>query len=875
MKSNQPPKWIDHLLDRIMGADFLEGIQGDLLELYRNRIGERGTISSSIIYFFQALGFMRFHRLRKKKQKLSKFNHRYIMWNNYSKVAIRNLQRHKGFSAINILGLSIGFATFILISLYIQDELSYDQFHPGHEKTFRVVSDLKTPDNLFNFVYTPAGLVPLMEDDFSEIATTIRLSSFNGLYIFEDKRYQENQVYLADKDFFKVFGFKLLKGNIETVLDEPYQLVISESIAQKYFGDNDPIGKTMTISGREAVFEVSGLMEDVPQNSHLHFDILASFSTQKALFPNFTPGWFNLNYFSYVRLYDPLDVSKIESGFPEFIERRIGEAQERANQYYTLFLQPVADIHLNSDRVGETNTPGNVQNLYIFSTTALLVLLIACINFVNLSTARSISRAKEVGMRKAIGATRIQLNIQFLMESIFLTLFAFIISLLFVYLLLPFFNNLAGKTLFMTTILENQNPIWLIGLVFLVGLISGIYPAVVLSGFSPVNVLKTSTVASSSGFGFRNALVVIQLVITTLLISGTIIIGNQLSYLTNIQLGFDKDQMMVIDFRFDRGISSRFQVIKDEFSKIAGVKDVAASIHVPSVDPPNMYARYESENGEMQNTSLHQYLIDFDFLDVYDIELMAGRKFTPGIASDSNQAFMINYAASKFLGWEDPEEAIGKKFFQTGKTGEIIGVVNDFNFMSLHQEVIPLAIQYYDNFMSRFSIKIEGSDLSNTISTIEEKWKTLAPDRPLEYSFVDQDLNLKYVGEARTQTIFTYFASLAIIIACLGLFGMSSYMASQMRKDMSIRKVMGASFNQIVAQFGKRFSILAVIAVIISMPLAYFGLDKWLQSFPYRVEVSIPLLVISGILVFVITWFTISYESIKTALVNPAENLRD
>lgn len=535
----------------------------------------------------------------------------------------------------------------------------------------------------------------------------------------------------------------------------------------------------------------------------------------------------------------------------------------------------MADIHLNSDRVGETNTPGNVQNLYIFSTTALLVLLIACINFVNLSTARSISRAKEVGMRKAIGATRIQLTIQFLMESIFLTLFSFTISLLFVYILLPFFNNLAGKTLFMTTILENQNPIWLIGLVFLVGLISGIYPAVVLSGFSPVNVLKTSTVASSAGFGFRKTLVVIQLVITTLLISGTIIIGNQLSYLTNIQLGFDKDQMMVIDFRFDRGISSRFQVIKDEFSKIAGVKDVAASIHVPSVDPPNMYARYESENGEMQNTSLHQYLIDFDFLDVYDIELMAGRKFTPGIASDSNQAFMINYAASKFLGWEDPEEAIGKKFFQTGKTGEIIGVVNDFNFMSLHQEVIPLAIQYYDNFMSRFSIKIEGSDLSNTISTIEEKWKTLAPDRPLEYSFVDQDLNLKYVGEARTQTIFTYFASLAIIIACLGLFGMSSYMASQMRKDMSIRKVMGASFNQIVAQFGKRFSILAVIAVIISMPLAYFGLDKWLQSFPYRVEVSIPLLVISGILVFVITWFTISYESIKTALVNPAENLRD
>jgi len=311
---------------------------------------------------------------------------------------------------------------------------------------------------------------------------------------------------------------------------------------------------------------------------------------------------------------------------------------------------------------------------------------------------------------------RKQLNTQFLLESIFLTMFAFIISLLLVYILLPFFSNLAGKTLLMITILENQNPIWLIGLVVLVGLISGIYPAVVLSGFSPINVLKTSKVTSSSGFGFRKVLVVIQLVITTLLISGTIIIGNQLSYLTNRQLGFDKDQMMVIDFRFDRGISSRFQVIKDEFSKIAGVKDVAASIQVPSVDPPNQYARYESENGEMQNTSLHIYLIDFDFLDVYDIELMAGRKFTPGIASDSNQAFMINYAASKFFGWGDPEEAIGKKFFQTGKTGEIIGVVNDFNFMSLHQEVIPLAIQYYDNFMSRFSIKIEGSDFSNTIT---------------------------------------------------------------------------------------------------------------------------------------------------------------
>ncbi|MDP4130528.1 MAG: ABC transporter permease [Bacteroidota bacterium] len=791
------------------------------------------------------------------------------MLKNYFKIAFRNLWRHRVFSFINVIGLTISMTACFLIFLYVHFELSYDSFHSKADRIYRVVTDLKTPSEMLHTGGPSWAVGPHIVQEFPQLEAAVRTTGDELLVRKGNVKYQELNSLYADSAFFKVFDFKLLKGDPATALNEPLSIVFSQSAAKKYFGDQDPVGQTVLLTGDGLTAKITGLMEDMPENSLIKADMLVSMTTLTRKFnPGLDDQWGNYGNSTYILVKPGTRISALQAQFPAFLERRNGDEMKRLNMYPTLLLEPLKDVYLRSTRNG--NNTGNINNVYIFSLVAVFILLIACFNFVNLTTARSAERAKEVGIRKVVGAMKAQLTAQFIGESVLLCVIAFLFTLGITALLLPSFNQLAGKII-STGVFQNGHFILLLLLAALgIGLLAGLYPALVLSSFKPVSVLKGRFSTGSRGVLLRKGLVVSQFTISITLIIATIIVYNQMNFMRNQDLGFNKDQMMVINTNSDPAK----EAFRNAVSGMAGVKSVAMSSSVPGGGNPGAYSMIQNKKGEMQIANLDLYFVDFDYIPQYHLKLLAGRAFSRDFQTDTTQAMILNEAAIKLFGYSSPKEAIGRRFSQWGREGMIIGVMKDFHFRSLQQEIKPLSMRIEPNGCNLISINISAKNLPATISDIEKKWNALIPARPFSYFFLDDFFDKQYRSEERFGKLFLNFAALAVLISCLGLLGLASYSTMQRTREIGIRKVLGASVTNIVNLLSGEFLKLVAIAIIIASPIAWFAMHSWLQDFAYRIHISLEIFITAAILAALIALLTVSFQAIKAAVANPVNSLR-
>lgn len=797
------------------------------------------------------------------------------MLRNYFKIALRNLWKHRVFSFINITGLAVGMTACFLIFLYVSFELSYDSFHSKTDRIYRLVCDIKTPtETIKDFSNTAWAMAPNIKSGLPEVESYVRIKEDNLSVRKGELKFQEKNTLWADSTFFRVFDFNLLSGHAGTVLKEPFSIVLTQTSAKRYFGDEDPVGQTLTLPRNDTIITatVTGLMQDIPENSQIKADMLVSMSSRKTFNPGEDEQWNNFQTISYLLLKPGASASALEAKLPAFLEDRRGDAMRQEQMHFTLFLEPLKDIYLHSDRtsfVGKTET-GSMRNVYIFSSVALLILFIACFNFINLTTARASERAKEVGVRKVVGAVKKHLSLQFIGESVLLCLMAYVLAVILSVLLLPVFNYLAGKTV-SHGLFENSFSllVLLLGAIG-IGLLAGFYPAWVLASFKPVTVLKGRFVTGTKGIMLRKGLVVAQFAMSLILIVSSMIIYKQLSYMRSQDLGFQKDQMMVIDSYYD----PTQYAFKEVIDGLSGVHSTSLSSHVPGREYSGYYSEIENQQGNMQVAALEIYLVDFDFIGQYQLKMAAGRPFSRKFATDSTQAMILNEAAVKLLGYSSPEQAIGKRFKQWGRKGRIIGVMKDFHFHSLREKIQPLTMRIQPNEWKLISVKVSAADLPATIAAIEKEWNALIPDRPFSYHFLDASFDSQYHSEERFGRLFLNFAILAIFISCLGLLGLASYSTIQRTKEIGIRKVMGASVTSVVALVSKDYIKLVGIAILIAVPVVWYTMEQWLEGFAYRTGIAWWVFVLAGLLALAVALLTISFQSIKAALVNPVKSLR-
>ncbi len=791
------------------------------------------------------------------------------MFRNYLKTAFRNLWRHRAFSFINIMGLTVGMTACFLIFLYVRFETSYESFHPKADRIYRMVADVKTPTETLHPNGASWATAPNVKDEFPEVEAFVRIAYDNMLVRKGDIKFMEPRTLVADSAFFQVFGYSLIKGNPATALKEPLSVVLSQSTAKKYFGDTDPVGQTLLLTGDAYVATVTGVMKDMPENSQIKGDIILSMTTRSVkLDPGLDKRWGSYGSVSYLLLKPGTDAMALQKKLPAFLEKRNGEEMRKSQMYVTLLFEPLRDIYLYSAR-GD-NRRGNIHNVYIFSVIAVFILLIACINFVNLTTARSTERAKEVGIRKVVGAGKIQLTRQFIGESVIISLIAFLFTLLFTALLLPGFNRLAGKIISPGIFSNINNILVLLMASIMIGILAGCYPALILSAFKPIVVLKGRFATGTRGILLRKGLVVTQFTISIALIIATLVVYNQMSYMRNFDLGFKKDQMLVID---SQGDSSQ-TAFKEALKAIPGVSGVTMGSSVPGIGWFTAYSEIENKNGDLQIANLNLFFVDFDYIPQYKIKVVAGRPFSRDFGTDTTQAMIMNEAAIKMFGYSSPQQALGRRFKQWGREGRIIGVIKDFHYTSLQQEVKPLTMRIEPNSFDHVSVNVTGANLPATIAAIEKTWKTMIPNRPFSYSFLDEAFDEQYRGEERFGKLFLNFAVLAIFISCMGLLGLASYSTMQRTKEIGIRKVMGASVGNIIHLLSKDFLKLVAISFVVAAPVAWFMMDRWLRDFAYRTNIGWWVFMAAGLLALVIAVTTVSFQAVKAAIANPTRSLR-
>jgi putative ABC transport system permease protein len=792
------------------------------------------------------------------------------MVKNYLKVAFRKLWSHKTFTFINIIGLAIGMTACFLIYLYVTFELSYDNFHTKADRIYRVVADIKTPTEVINASGPSWAVPPNAKDEFPEIEHFVRVAGGDNVLVRKgDVKFQEENSAWVDSAFFKVFDFKLLQGDVNTALRDPFSVVFSETAVKKYFGKTNPMGETILITGEAHPAKVTGIMKDIPENSQIKADMLLSMTTlTQKLAPGIDSQYGNYGASAYLLLKPGTNAKALEAKFPGFLERRNGTEMKKNQMYATLFLEPLKDVYLHSTRDGSKT--GNINNVYIFSIIAIFILLIACINFINLTTARAAERAKEVGIRKVAGADKLQLIWQFIGESVMLCFIAFVLTVILSAIFLPSFNQLAGKTI-SPGIFHNMKYILQLFVASAgIGLLAGIYPALVLTSFRPVIVLKGRFATGTKGIMLRKGLVVAQFTISIALIIATIVVYNQMTYMRNQDLGFSKDQMIIIDTNGD----SAKNAFRESLANIPAVKSTTTSSSVPGGGNPGAYSEIENNRGELQIANLDLYFVDFDYINQFKIKMVAGRGFSKDFMTDTTQAMVLNEAAVKMFGYSSPEQAIGKRFKQWGREGKIIGVMKNFHFKSLQQPIKPLSMRIGPEGSNLVSVNVSAANLPSTIAAIENKWKSYIPNRPFSYYFLDEYFDKQYQGEERFGKLFLNFAVLAIIISCLGLLGLASYSTVQRTKEIGIRKVLGASVSGIVNLLSIDFLKLVLISFAIAAPLAWYFMYKWLQDFAYHTSVSAWVFVLAGFCALAIALFTVSFQAIKAAIANPVKSLR-
>ena len=876
----RPPEWPLKLLRFFLKEKYLEEIEGDMEEVFFDHVDETSLRRARFRYALDAVKLLRPSLMRNFKS--SPTLNQYAMFKNYSLVAWRNLVKKKAYSVINILRLGLGIAWCVLIFMFVQDELSYDNYHTKGPRIYRLIHGESakgtTGGPIVNtpWIWHNAPVGPAIKADFPEIEKVVQFSGRSDiLLMYGEKMYQEEGVFFMDSTVFDVFSWQLLKGNPETALADPYTIVLTETTARKYFGDEDPIGKTLKASessGRanKGDYTVTGVMEDIPQNSHFRFNALLSMSTFRKSIPEIFDSWGYVDFYTYFLANDNFDEQAFKRKIPGFLKRH----KEYPESTYTFEIEPLKDVYLRTTAERQPGETGSLSNLYLFSIIGLFILAIAIINFMNLSTARSIERGKEVGIRKSIGADRRSLIYQFLGESMMIVFFSTLVAIIIIMLATPQMVTLTGKQLEIQRIINWENVFAFFGIIITIGLLAGSYPALVLSGFNPVLILKGITRSNTGGAGLRRALVVFQFTLSIALIAGTLIVYAQMSHLLNKDLGFDKEQMLILDYNYDGEVNEKSEVLKTELEKNPSVLSVAFSRSVPGSYFPHAGTEIEKPDGQIEMQGQPIFQVGLDFVTHFGLELVAGRTYSREFPTDSAEALIINEECAKQYGYSNPADVVGKKFSQWGRTGTVIGVVKNFNFTSLHNSIAPLTLPF-SPFSSRYlSVKVKPENLRATIDAVGDVWRTHAPHRPFLYSFLDEDFNRQYKKEFMFRKLFTTFACLAIFIACLGLLGLATYTAEKRTKEIGIRKVLGADLGNILVLLSKDFLVLVLVAIVIATPLSWYAMTQWLQGFAYKMEIQPWIFLLSGLIALLIALLTISYLSLKSAVMNPVTSLR-
>jgi len=806
------------------------------------------------------------------------------MIKNIFKTAFRNLLKNKGFTAINILGLALGLATCMLIVFYVFDELSYDRFNTKADRIYRLNNDIKFGGTENSYAVSPAPTAAALRADLPEVENTVRFRDAGGFQVKKgNQNIREPHRIFVDASVFSVFTLPMIGGDPATALKDPRTMVISESTAKKYFNSVNVVGKTLTVDD-SLLYKVTGVMKDMPKQSHFYYDFLLSMES----YPDSKNiSWVSNNYNTYVLLKEGASPKAVEAKLPKMVKTYVGPQLqaiihqslsdiEKQGNYFKFTLTPLKDIHLYSNRVAELGANGNIQVVYIFAAIAIFILLIACINFMNLSTARSSNRAREVGVRKVLGSPRKFLIAQFLSESIMITFIATVVAIIAAWALLPLFNQMSGKEL----VVSAQTFIWLIPallfLVIVIGSLAGSYPALYLSGFQPIEVLKGKLTAGFKGGWLRSFLVVFQFSISIILIIGTLVIYNQLKYIQNKDLGYSRDQVLVVQNVY--AIGKQTPVFRDEIKKLPNVVGVTLTGFLPTEGYNNNSTLFQDHTMDSKTAlSSAIWTVDENYIPTLGMEIIKGRNFSKQMSTDSS-AIIINETAAKKLGVANPLNKI--LYYPTDnmakviKPVHIIGVIKDFNFKSLRENITPMVLTYSDDW-GALGIKVKTANIPALMDQIKDKWKQLAPSQQFQYTFMDDDFDAAYRSEQRVGTIFISFTSLAIIIACLGLFGLAAYAAEQRTKEIGIRKVLGANVSTIVAMLSKDFLLLVIISIAIASPLAWLVMQKWfLQGFAYRQDVQWWIVAAAGITAVIIAFVTISFQAIKAALLNPVNSLR-
>ena len=798
------------------------------------------------------------------------------MLTNYFKIAWRNITKNKFSSAINVFGLSVGLACCILMYLFIQNELSYDKFNEHAVYIHRLTSVGDGPNGKVEMVVTPAPWTPLMKKDFPEIQQYVRVLKDEKSNVGEKSRthFYETQLLYADSTLFDVFSFPLVTGDPKLALNAPNSIILTTVAAKKYFGDVNPIGRSLEVNsfGRRFDVQVTGIAKPIPSNSHLQFNALISLQTLGDL----SNMWSFHMFHSYLRLRPNASAISLEKKFADFSAKYIAN-NPQADGKNDIYLQPLTDIHLHSQKVGELETNGDITYVYVFTGVAMFILLIACFNFTNLSTARSLTRAKEVGLRKVAGALKQQLIQQFLSETVLVAFISLLIAIGIAYLVLPVFNQLAGRELNFDLSKDFSLFLLFIALIVLVGLLAGLYPAAILSSFKPVEVLKGKLLKTSKGVSFRKALVTLQFVVSIVLIASTIIVNQQLQFLKNKKLGFVKENVLIQSL--PRNIdSASLATYKNNLLQDRNVRSVAAASSVPGTQIPVNLVN-DGNTDLSKAVSMQMLFTDLAFISTLNMKLVAGRDFSDKYPTDRWAGYIVNEEAAKKFGWKNPQEAIGKTFQWVTpntvlKSGQIIGVVQNFNITPLKSAVQPMVMHYLPNRLQYLYIRFNQADGQELVRSIESIFKTQYADQSFDYKYLDDILNSLYVREVNLGRIFTYFSFLAIVIACLGILGLSLYSIQQRVKEIGIRKVLGASVPDISAQLAKEFLKPVIVAAVIATPIAWYAMNNWLQEFAYRINISAWVFVATTLIVLLISMLTMSVQSIKAAMSNPVKSLR-
>jgi putative ABC transport system permease protein len=872
MTRSRPPKWAEMLLG-ILSASRKIGILGDTEEEYYMILSERGRLRADMWYVGQILKPMPFY-IR------STLYWRFIMFKNHLKIALRNIIRHKGQAFINITGLAAGLAVFLLLALYVYHETSFDRYHEHADRIYRVIQQRKAGTVSGESIYatTPPALAPALMDEFPEVSLATRIGPLSKILVNQgDRGFIEDKIYCVEPETFRIFTIPFVKGDSQTALLDPFSIVLSERAAEKYFGNDNPIGRVLTLR-EETDFKVTGVYRNMPKNSHFVMDVVIPFRTYFAFNfgANVITEWSNYgSFYAYCLLQENADPIQVDQKFPAFLNKTKYQVYPTEDQQKDIYsLQPLTSIHLRSDAQIEIGVNNNIRHIRLFSFSALLILIIACINYMNLAAARYAQRGKEVGIRKVVGASRGQLIRQFIGESVLTTLLSLAVSLLIVLLALPAFNALIERQLSLDLLGNIELLSVILSVILCVGLFSGGYPAFFISSLEPVTSIKRGSLKGRKNALLRNALVTAQFAITVFLIIGTLVVKSQIGYILNKDMGYAKDQIVVLHIG-DAGTRVNFhrnlETIKSELTHNPNIISVSGSKRLPNnmtLGTVSILPGRETEG----NIPVYAMWGDDAFIDLYGIDITAGRNFSKEYPADREGAILINETAAKACRWDDP---IGKTLTYWGnRRGVIVGIMKDFNFHPIHRPIEPFCIYYEPLFFDYLSIKISGNEIPRTIAHMERIIKKFSPNHPFEYQFFDAIFERTYQTEQKTGKQFGVMMILSILIASMGLFGLALFTTQQKIKEIGIRKVLGASAKNITFLFAREFLKWIVVANFIAWPVAYLVMNRWLQNFAFRINISWVHFLLTGGISLAIAVLTITYQILKTATANPVDSLR-